>query len=322
MGFTIRLLRRSDTAQVVSGWNTCLPYDSITEARFDSTVFDDPNYVKEGNFVATQNGNVVGFVAAVAREGIAGRDGAGRIGEKDVGHVKGLFALEKCGGDEAIEKELLERALEFLKSKGKKIARVGEYTGRDFFPGIDTRYEEALRIYLENDFEEIDTEEDVMIDLEAFQPTEYHKLAQRRIRELGVNIDSYQPTVFQAMRRFAEKLDYPQWFPEGWELYFAKRGHTLVALLGKEVVGWAEFCLDSGAWFFGPIVVLKELRKMGIGTCLLLESMLRMKALGATHVTAGWANVAFYLNNGWMISRRYAVLQRDLSTSYDETATV
>ncbi|NIV44023.1 GNAT family N-acetyltransferase [Candidatus Bathyarchaeota archaeon] len=221
-----------------------------------------------------------------------------------------------------MKKNLLERALDFLKSKGKKIARVGDYTGRYFSPGIDTRYEEALRFYLANGFREIDTEEDVMIDLSAFQPTDYHKRAQRRIRELGVSIAPYQPTALQAMRRFAAKLAYPQWFPEGWELHFAKRGHTLVALLKNEIVGWAEFHLDSGEWFFGPIAVLKELRRMGIGTCLLLESMRRLKALGATSVTAGWANVPFYLKNGWMISRRYAVLQKELAASFDEPSTM
>lgn len=299
-----------------------MPYDKITEARFENTIFADPNFAKEGNFAATQNNNVVGFVAAVAREGIVGRDGAGTIRENDIGYVKGFFVLVDHDRDEAIEKDLLERALDFLKSKGKKMARVGDYTGRYFSPGIDTRYEKALRFYLTNGFREIDTEEDVMIDLSAFQPTEYHKRAQRRIRELGVNIATYRPTALQAMRRFAEKLAYPQWFPEGWELRFAKRGHTLVALLKNEIVGWAEFHLDSGEWFFGPIAVLKELRKMGIGTCLLLESMLRLKALGANSVTAGWANVPFYLKNGWMISRRYAVLQKELATSFDEPSTM
>jgi len=54
----------------------------------------------------------------------------------------------------------------------------------------------------------------------------------------------------------------------------------LVALLGKEVVGWAEFRLSSEGWFFEPVAILKEFRKMGIGICLLPESMLGIEALG------------------------------------------
>lgn len=308
----MRLLRRSDIAQVVSGWNTCLPYDRITEKRFRSTIFEDSNYEKEGNLVATLNDKIVGFVAAVAREGIAGRDGAGRIHEKDFGYIKGLFVLNEFQAEE-IKRYLLKRALKFLKSKGKKIVRVGEYTGRYFFPGIDTRYKEELRFFRENGFEGIDAEEDVMLDLKTFQPTEYQKQAQRRIEKMGIVIKPYQPKFLEMMRRFAERIDYPQWFPKGWKSDFGKKGYTLIALSRTEVVGWAEFHRSSEGWFFGPIAVLEELRRRGIGTCLLLESVLRMKVLGAPNVTAGWADVPFYLKNGWKISRRYIVLQNDLS---------
>lgn len=312
MNDKVRLLKRFDVAQVVSGWNACLPYDRISEERFESTIFDDPNYVKKGNFVATRNDKIVGFVAAVAREGIAGRDGAGTIHEKDFGYIKVLFVLREYQ-EEGIKGDLLKRAQSFLKSKGKKIVRVGEYTGRYFFPGIDTRYEEELRFYRENGFEETDAEEDVMNDLKAFQPTEYQRQAQQRIRKIGVIIKPYQSKFLEKMRRFAERLDYPQWFPKRWELDFGKKGYTLVALLGTEIVGWAEFRKSSEGWLFGPIAILEELRRRGIGTCLLLESMLRMKAFGAPNVTAGWANVPFYLKNSWKISRRYIVLQKHLT---------
>ncbi len=312
MDIRIRPLRRSDIAKVVSGWNTCLRYDRITQIRFESTVFDDPNYEKEGNLVATRNDEIVGFIAAVAREGIAGQDGAGRIHEKDFGYIKGLFVI-KQHREKGVERDLLKQALGFLKSRGKTIARVGEYTGRYFFPGIDTRHKEELRLYLENGFEETDAEEDVMTDLKTFQPTEYQREAQRRTEELGVVIKPYQSKFLDAMRRFAEGLDYPQWFPKGWESDFGGKGYTLVAVLGTKVVGWAEFHPSSEGWLFGPIAVLEELRRRGIGTCLLLESMFRMKELGAANVTAGWANVPFYVRNGWRVSRRYIVCQKDLT---------
>jgi GNAT superfamily N-acetyltransferase len=314
MNLEIRLLERSDVAQVVSSWCPCLPHDKITRAKFEDTIFEDSNYKTQGNLVAIENDQIVGFVAAVVREGIAGQDGAGRADEEDFGYIKGLFTLKEHDEKEEIKRNLLERALDFMKSKSKKIARVGEYTGRYFFPGIDTRYEEDLRFYLENGFEEVDAEEDVMIDLEAFQATEYQKLAQRRVKELGVVIKPYQSEVLDAMRRFAEKLDYPQWFPKGWESGFAKKGNTLVALLGTEIVGWATFGYSSSTddWYFGPIAVLEDFRRRGIGTCLLLESMQRMKEAGAPNVIAGWANVPFYTKNGWKVSRRYSVFQRRL----------
>ncbi|MGD8507142.1 MAG: GNAT family N-acetyltransferase [Candidatus Bathyarchaeota archaeon] len=315
MDIKVRLLRRSDIAQVVSGWNKCLHYDRLTEEMFESTIFDDPNYEKEGNFVATRNDRIVGFVAAVAREGIAGRDGAGRAHERDFGYIKGLFVLKKYDEKEDTKRYVLERASKFLKSKGKKMARVVKYTGRYFFPGIDARYEEELRFYRENGFEEIDAEEDVTVDLNAFQPTEYQRKAGQQIEKLGIIIKPYQPGFLNEMRRFADKLSYPQWFPKGWESNFAKKGYTIVALLGTEVVGWATFgrSRTSKEWYFGPIAVLEEFGRRGIGSCLLLESMLRMKALGASNVTAGWANVPFYLKNDWIVSRRYVVFQKEIA---------
>jgi ribosomal protein S18 acetylase RimI-like enzyme len=314
MKIQTRPLKRSDTIQVVSGWCTCLPYDKITVAKFEDTIFEDPNYERQGNLVATKNDEIVGFVATVVREGIAGRDGAGRAHEEDFGYIKGLFTLKEHDETEEVKRKLLEQALDFMKSKDKRTARVVKYTGRYFFPGIDTRYEEELRFYRENGFEEIDTEEDVMIDLIAFQPTEYQRQARRRIREVGVVIKPYQSKFLEAMRRFAKRLDYPQWFPEGWESDFAKKGDTLVALLESEVVGWATFGYSRGTgdWYFGPIAVLEELRRKGIGTCLLLHSMQHMKKAGAPNVIAGWANVPFYTKNGWRVSRKYSIFQRSL----------
>jgi ribosomal protein S18 acetylase RimI-like enzyme len=314
MKIQIRPLKRSDTVQVVCGWCTCFPYDKTTVARFEDTIFEDPNYERQGNLVATKNDEIVGFVATVVREGIAGRDGADKVHEEDFGYIKGLFTLKEHDEKEEVKRRLLEKALDFMKSKNKRTAKAVRYTGRYFFPGIDTRYEEELRFYRENDFEKIDTEEDVAIDLIAFQRTEYQRQAQRRIQELGVVIKPYQSNFLEAMRRFAKRLDYPQWFPEGWELGFAKKADTLVALLGFEVVGWAAFGYprSTSDWYFGPIAVLEELRRKGIGTCLLLRSMERMKKAGAPNVIAGWANVPFYTKNGWKVSRKYSVLQRTL----------
>jgi GNAT superfamily N-acetyltransferase len=63
---------------------------------------------------------------------------------------------------------------------------------------------------------------------------------------------------------------------------------------------------------FGPIGVLEAFRGHGIGTCLLLESMLRMKELGTPKATAGWAVTGFYLKSGWQVCRQYAPFQKKL----------
>ncbi len=135
----------------------------------------------------------------------------------------------------------------------------------------------------------------------------------KRVADSRIIIKPYQTKFLDMMRDFVRKVNYPQWFPERWESSFQKKDHYhLVARRESTIVGWARFFKESECWWFGPIAVLEDLRQKGIGTCLLLESVLQMKALGAPEVTAGWANVPFYVKSGWRTSRRYSVLQKTL----------
>jgi hypothetical protein len=138
----IRILTSTDIPQVVKGWNSCFIYNQVTEQRFRHIVLDDLNYEAEDTLVATDGDEIIGFVSAVAREGISGRDGRGRSGEINYGYIKGLYLLE--GRDIRIKEQLLKRALDYLRSKGKSVVRILLYTGRYFFPGIDTRYETEI----------------------------------------------------------------------------------------------------------------------------------------------------------------------------------
>ncbi|MHA2232891.1 MAG: GNAT family N-acetyltransferase, partial [Candidatus Hodarchaeales archaeon] len=243
-------------------------------------------------------------------EGISGRDGAGQANEEELGYIKALFVQKGC--DEELKRSLLEKALEFLQSKGKNKARVGEYTGPHFFPGIDTKYEDELRFYKENGFKEIEFEEDVSFNLISFKPTAYQDRMKKRVTEMGVVIEAYRPEYLGKMRDFVEKVNFPDWFPPGWDFEFGNRNYPLVALLENVIVGWSSFFKSPERWWFGPIAVLEEFGRKGIGTSLLLESMLQLKALEAQDVTAGWANVPFYLKSDWEITRRYIIFQKDL----------
>jgi GNAT superfamily N-acetyltransferase len=127
------------------------------------------------------------------------------------------------------------------------------------------------------------------------------------------------------MRIFVNKLAYWQWFPAEWEDGFGSSGHHLVALKDGQadqthpadkiypIVGWANYRPDPQDGEFGPIGVLEAYRGNSIGTCLLLESMLRMRELGTPKATAGWVDALdFYLKNGWQICRQWAPFQRKL----------
>lgn len=312
MGNGLKLLRRSDATRVVSGWNSCFPYDKISEEKFNHAIFNDANFESAGNMIAVENQKIIGFVASVARDGITGRDGAGTIEEKDFGYIKGLFVMNEYR-DSRVRKDLLNEALEYLKSKDKKIAKIGQYTGKYLSPGIDMRYEEELEFLRKSGFKEIDAEEDVKINLEVFEPSDYQEQTMKRVAEMRVVITPYKTQFLDMMRDFVRRIKYPRWFPERWKSSFQQKDHYhLVARQGSTIVGWARFFKESKRWWFGPIAVLEDLRQKGIGSCLLVESVLKMKELGALEATAGWANVPFYVKNGWRTSRRYLVLQKPL----------
>ncbi len=309
----IRILTPEDVPDVVQGWNDCLIYDPITEHRFRHVVLDDPNYEAEGNWVAVDAGSVIGFVGAVTREGVAGRDERGRPEEANYGYLKGLYLRDSYQNTE-IKEQLLGRALNYLRSKGKHIVRILQYTGRYFFPGIDTRYETELAFYDAQGFQRVATIDDVAVDLTDFEPTAYQQDAQHRMTAIDARIVDYQPTMLDAMREFVEKIQIRNWFPEGWDKDFGANGHTLIAFKGDGVVGWADYWPHQESGGFGPIAVLPEFRHHGIGTCLLMESMLRMKQLGTPKAIAGWAVTGFYLQSGWYICRQYIVFQKSIKT--------
>ena len=306
-----RRLEKADVPRVVEAWNRSLVYDTVARERFEWVILGDPNCEPEGNIIALDQGKIVGFISVVAW--------GGEPHEKDCGFVKGLFVLDAYW-EQGVGERLLEQAEAYLVSKGKRAIKVTAYIGgRYFFNGIDLRYERLLALLAEcgyerlRDWGEIYTIDDVAVDLAHFEPTVYHIEARKRAAAIGVKITPYHPAMLDKMRIFVEKLAYWHWFPAGWEDGFGVRGHHLVAVQDDEIVGWADYRPDLQDGEFGPIGVLEAYRGNGIGTCLLLTSMLRMKELGAPKATAGWVDAMdFYLKSGWQICRQWAPFQKVL----------
>jgi ribosomal protein S18 acetylase RimI-like enzyme len=308
----IRYLEKTDIGDVFAGWRAAFPLDDIPLERFEHRTLNDRNYAAAGHLVAIENQRIVGFVSAIARCGVAGQDGMGTAAEKEYGYIKGLYVLKECTESLTLKRKLLELALAFIRSEAKTAVKVGQYTGYFFNPGIDVRYTGERQFYQANGFKEIDLEEDVSIDLTNFTPSPYHLATQQRIKQIGVVIHPYQSGLLSKMKQFVQRLQIPNFFPPNWEKGFDNWGTHLVALKDGDVVGWAMYNPVFYEGFFGPIAILQNLRRKGIGTALLLESMLQMKAEGTSSVTAGWANVPFYLKSGWIVSRRYTILEKQL----------
>jgi len=311
MQISIRPMEDSDIPDVVQGWNLSIPYDQVSMERFRQVILKDANYEKNGTLVAIHDGKPVGFISSVLRESILGADNKGRPNEKDQGYIKGIFVLDEFRRN-GIGSRLFDEAVEYNKLKGKSVIRIMTYTGNYFFPGVDTRYEPALKFFESKGFHRDYVIDDVDIELTDFKITDNHKNARRRASEVGVHVEDYDSSMLDEMRKFVEKLNMISWFPEGWENGFKSKGNKVVALKGEEIVGWASFGVSGDIGWFGPTGVLEEIRHNGIGSCVLLESVLHMKDAGAKRVIASWANTPFYIANNWKICRQYVVFEKSL----------
>ena len=310
----IKFLEPSDLHEIVRVWNEVLIHDTLDENKFRRLIFEDPDYEKEGNLVGIQENRIVAYLSAVVREEIKGKDGKGLPEHKYKGYIKCSFSLESY---QDTEQQLLHQVLKYIKNKKKKRVMVGEYTGEYFFPGIDERYVNELNFYRDQGFQEIDTNEDLVLDLKDYEPTEYQIGKLKHIGSLGIKIIPYDPKYLDSLRFLVKDLNYPHWFPKGWDINYGKKGNPIIAILNDQVLGWAEFypsyyVPDSNMGSFGPIAVLKKFRKKGIGSCLLMEALLQMKKRKVPKVYAGWAETPFYLKNGWKIARKYIVFEKQL----------
>ncbi|MBD3183038.1 GNAT family N-acetyltransferase [Candidatus Poribacteria bacterium] len=309
MYFEIRPMQISDLSEVVKAWNISMPYDRITDERFQHVILDDPNHETGAALVAVYKDNIIGFISSIARDGVSGADGRGREHEKRQGYIRGIFVI-KDYRKQGIGTSLLEKGTDYMKSKGKSLIRVITYTGRYFFPGVDLRYEEAISFFRNKGFKEDEVIDDLILDLEDFQESSYQKNARKRMAEFGVKVVEYDPDMLDKMRDFVRKFNSLSWFPPGWEENFRGKGNKVAALKDDKIVGWASYHPSKGMGGFGPIGVLEDMRGHGIGSCLLLESVLKLKQAGVDSVFAGWANTPFYIPNGWRIHRQYAVFEK------------
>ena len=202
MDILIRAMEESNVKDIVDGWNHSLLYDQIDENRFRRVILKDANYEKDSCLVATYGGKMAGFIAVIAREGIPGADNKGMPQQKDHGYIKGLFVLDEFRR-KGIASRLLEEATEYLKSKNKSIIRILEYTGNYFFPGVDTRYESAIKFFENKGFGRDHTIDDVDLYITHFEPNDYHQNAKRRASKIGVSVIDYDPSMLDKMSEIA-----------------------------------------------------------------------------------------------------------------------
>jgi GNAT superfamily N-acetyltransferase len=295
-------MTKADLAAAAELWNADYVHDPVTPERLERVIFGDGFYDERGTRVALDGERIVGFACCVApTEARLGSDA----------FLKALCSAGYEAGGPA--NALVQAALDFARARDKETVRVVEYAGGPYLmPGIDVRYADKVAFFLRCGFEQGRELHDMEADLTEFVPSPEQREAEGRVAAAGVCIRPYDPSMLEAMREFVPLIQMPNWFRPGWEEGYRAERTTFVALKDGRIVGYANYRPDSVQGSFGTTAVLPELRRGGIGTCLLAASMLKMKDAGTPKVRAHWTNTPFYLKNGWRICRRYATFRKAL----------
>lgn len=305
MGITIRPATPADVPMIVRGWNQALCHDTVDADRFREVMLGDPNHEPEGTLVAVNGKQILGLMDCIVGAPTEGAD------QPEAAHMRALYAHPESSAN-SILAPMLEQLEEWVCAQGCRKIEIVRYTGRYIFPGLDLRYSSLLGFLDEHGFERTSIIDDMDFDLSVAFPTEYQQRAIERAKGYGTTVVDYQPHMLDALREFVDGVQIPHWFREGWEEAYQ---NMVVAFKGDKLVGWASYSPQVEYMSFGPTAVLPEHRGQGIGTWILVETMLRAKQQGHSRIWAHWTNSPFYEPNGWRVCRQYAFLSKDLDST-------
>ena len=302
----------SDVPAVLAAWHCALVHDQVPESEFRRVILGDGNYEPGAVQVAWDDGGVAGFAAFLVRRTATGADGCGQHYEFKSGFLKAFFVKEGEAGERAAD-VLLEAGEAYCAGAGKTEVSVVEYAGPYLFPGIDVRYQRLRCILADHGYRDTRTIEDVAVNL--CDPI-IARLLEKAWQRVGSSVEllTWRPDLLPQLQELVATGDQPHWFPPGWESRYAEPDERVLVLRkGERLVGWARFRPNVPEGAFGPIMTLPSERGNGYGNLLLLEAMVRSRQQGTVTMSAGWAATGFYVTNGWHITRRYAVLSKELS---------
>jgi len=319
MGVEVKCYEPGVEEELVGLWNRCLKYDPITLKVFERKVLLDPNFEAEGLKLAYSGGRLVGFALSIVRRYPLFYQGL----EEEHGWVTALAVEPGLEGE--VGGRLLEEALGFLRSRGRRLAWFSPYTPNYFFPGVDPeRYGWLLRLLESHGFERV--YEALSMDAQLWPDytiPEHVLEAERRLREEGVEVRPLETRDVYPLLKFLERNFSADWYRHALELLQrgCERGQILVAVRGGEVVGYCQYWhSEEYDWHrpgahFGPFGVREDMRGRGLGSVLLARCLWEMRARGLHNAFLLWTDeraARLYSRFGFKVTRRFYIMRREL----------
>ncbi|GAA0323727.1 GNAT family N-acetyltransferase [Bacillus carboniphilus] len=311
---TYRFYQSGDEKKIVSLWNECLAKDPITSKRLRNLVLLDANFDPKGLRLAFDGDQLVGCVYAIRRLlPMYGTDL-----EPENGWIP-FFFVHPSYRRTGVGKQLMNDAVDFLKSEGRTNIFFASYAPNYILPGIDEEaYPEAYEFLVSQGFQKLYSPVAMDRNLVGYQvPTDVIELKNKRIEE-GYSFGLAQDKDLYEVITFANEKFNPDWgraIREG-VLQGLPMERILVARQGDEVVG---FCIYGGYEGvpdrFGPFGVDPDQQGKGLGKILLHECLKNMRSEGlhgAWFLWTGEKSAAghLYLKTDFTITRKFHVMRK------------
>jgi len=238
----------------------------------------DPIFDANGMFIAELNGEPIGRVNAFVD----------RMREEKKGFIDDLGVVPRFRGKGA-GRELAKRALQSLKERGMEAAETWTREDRPI----------CKRLFESMGFELIRVFSTMRQNLDSI-PSNIGEYKEMEIRPMNVNIDDIKLLNWIINETFKEHFDFRPETVEETKHWVENRPWCDIAeyffgYLGEDLVGHVGVGIDSKfikyqgikrGWI-NTIGVLKDLRRKGIGTSLILHGMKSLKSKGTDEAALG-----------------------------------
>lgn len=315
---TVRGFTDGDLRRLAVAWTAAAPHDGITERRLRDLVLLDRNFDERGLFIAELDGEVVGAAYAVRRR-VAH---LGSDTEPTTGWIPFFFVVPEARG-RGLGRDLVSRALDWLRSEGITEVFFSSYTPNYVLPGLDAaRYPAASALLASLGFELHERPSAMDRTLIGYRVPDDVRDRIAAFRSDGwmfgtASDDDLVPLIRIAGDAF--NSDWARAIREGVAAGTLALERIIVAKnpVG-EVIGWAQHGTYEGVIErFGPFGVLPESRGTGLGRVILHLTLERMTALGAHSAWFLWADEGsaasrLYEQTGFGISRTFDILRAAL----------
>lgn len=269
----IRTFNDKDMRDVISLWNECMPYNTITEKDFIKSILLDINFDPNGFFIYEKDEKIKGFVYSTIRK-------VPIDANSDLETDKGWIVAISIDKEEfAIAPKLLKCAEEFITKDGMRTICACSYTPNYFYQGINTRYEDYVELFNKSGYRINEISCSMKIDLDEYYTPDFIPDLKKRLEKEDIifkklsyeYITSYltfqKPSWAHRFRRLLnENMDFEQ---------------ISVAICNNEVIGCNIFGdPHSENERFGPFGVRDDFQGKGIGKILLDDCLAEMKKRG------------------------------------------